>query len=116
MDRAEQPDENWEEAQSRVVPEWGGSLHYRQQDVKDVDGLDDLITTIADENKGIDGVIAAAGVQHISPTIDYEADEIAQVFAFLASDESSYITGQTIFACGGFTLYPEFRVAWSSGE
>ena len=45
-----------------------------------------------------------------------EADEIAAVFAFLASDEASYITGQTIFACGGLTLYPEFRIAWSSGE
>ena len=44
------------------------------------------------------------------------ADEIASVFAFLASDQASYITGQTIFACGGLTLYPEFRVAWSSGE
>lgn len=44
------------------------------------------------------------------------ADEIASVFAFLASDEASYITGQTIFACGGLTLYPEFRTAWSSGE
>jgi glucose 1-dehydrogenase len=43
-------------------------------------------------------------------------EEIASVFAFLASDEASYITGQTIFACGGLTLYPEFRVAWSSGE
>ena len=36
------------------------------------------------------------------------------MFAFLASDEASYVTGQTIFACGGLTLYPEFRVAWSS--
>ena len=45
-----------------------------------------------------------------------EAEEIASVFAFLASDEASYITGQTIFACGGLTLYPEFRTAWSSGE
>jgi glucose 1-dehydrogenase len=44
------------------------------------------------------------------------AEEIAAVFAFLASDEASYITGQTLFACGGLTLYPEFRVAWSSGE
>jgi glucose 1-dehydrogenase len=44
------------------------------------------------------------------------ADEIASIFAFLASDEASYVTGQTIFACGGLTLYPEFRVAWSSGE
>ncbi len=44
------------------------------------------------------------------------AEEIAAVFAFLASDEASYITGQTLFVCGGLTLYPEFRVAWSSGE
>ena len=45
-----------------------------------------------------------------------DSGEIAAVFAFLASDEASYITGQTLFACGGLTLYPEFRVAWSSGE
>jgi glucose 1-dehydrogenase len=45
-----------------------------------------------------------------------DAGEIAAVFAFLASDEASYVTGQTWFACGGLTLYPEFRVAWSSGE
>jgi glucose 1-dehydrogenase len=45
-----------------------------------------------------------------------DADEIAAVFAFLASDEASYVTGQTLFACGGLTLYPEFRTAWASGE
>lgn len=44
------------------------------------------------------------------------ASEIAAVFAFLASDEASYITGQTLFACGGLTLFPEFRTAWASGE
>ncbi|MDE3196347.1 MAG: SDR family oxidoreductase [Acidobacteriota bacterium] len=42
------------------------------------------------------------------------ADEMAAVFAFLASDEASYVTGQTLFACGGLTLYPEFRTNWSS--
>jgi glucose 1-dehydrogenase len=41
-------------------------------------------------------------------------EEIAAVFAFLASNEASYITGQTIFACGGLTLFPEYRSNWAS--
>lgn len=53
---------------------------------------------------------------HIPMSRAADADEIASVFAFLASDEASYVTGQTLFVCGGLTLYPEFRVAWSSGE
>ena len=65
----------------------------------------------------IDNPKARAEVEsHIPMGRAADADEIASVFAFLASDEASYITGQTIFACGGLTLYPEFRVAWSSGE
>lgn len=65
----------------------------------------------------IDNPRARAEVEsHIPMGRPAEASEIAAVFAFLASDEASYITGQTVFACGGLTLYPEFRVAWSSGE
>ncbi len=41
-------------------------------------------------------------------------EEIAAVFAFLASDDASYIIGQTINACGGLTLFPEFRENWAS--
>lgn len=41
-------------------------------------------------------------------------EEIASVFAFLASEDASYITGQTIFVDGGLTLYPSFAENWSS--
>jgi glucose 1-dehydrogenase len=41
-------------------------------------------------------------------------EEMAAIFAFFASEDSSYITGQTLYACGGLSLYPEFRNAWSS--
>ncbi len=58
----------------------------------------------------------AAVESHIPMGRAAHAEEIAAVFAFLASNDASYITGQTIFACGGLTLYPEFRSAWSSGE
>jgi len=65
----------------------------------------------------IDDPKARAEVEsHIPMKRAGEPDEIAGVFAFLASDEASYITGQTVFACGGLTLYPEFRTAWASGE
>jgi glucose 1-dehydrogenase len=34
--------------------------------------------------------------------------DIGKVAVWLASDDSDYVNGQTIFACGGMTLYPEF--------
>jgi NAD(P)-dependent dehydrogenase (short-subunit alcohol dehydrogenase family) len=42
------------------------------------------------------------------------ADEMAAAAAFSASDEATYITGQTLFVDGGLTLYPDFRTPWSS--
>ncbi|MDJ0553282.1 MAG: glucose 1-dehydrogenase [Microcoleaceae cyanobacterium MO_207.B10] len=44
------------------------------------------------------------------------AEEMATVTAFLASDDASYITGQTLFIDGGLTLYPKFQKPWSAGE
>jgi glucose 1-dehydrogenase len=63
----------------------------------------------------IDNPKARAEVEsHIPMGRAADPSEIAAVFAFLASDDASYITGQTIYACGGITLYPEFRTNWSS--
>ncbi|HKD07803.1 MAG TPA: glucose 1-dehydrogenase [Bryobacteraceae bacterium] len=56
----------------------------------------------------------AAVVSHIPMGRAASSEEMAGVFAFLASDEASYITGQTIFACGGISLFAEFRTNWSS--
>lgn len=35
--------------------------------------------------------------------------EVAAAAAWLASDESSYVTGVTLFVDGGMTLYPSFQ-------
>ena len=56
----------------------------------------------------------AAVCAHIPMGRPAEAAEIAAVAAFLASDDASYITGQTIMACGGLSLYGDFAQNWAS--
>ena len=63
----------------------------------------------------IDDPAARAVVEnHIPMGRAADAAEIAAVFGFLASDDARYITGQTIFACGGLTLYGDFQRNWAS--
>lgn len=81
LDRSDEPDEHFAEARKRVVPEWGGSLHYRKQDVLDTRGLDKTITQIAEDNKRLDGVVAAAGIQQVTPAVEYEAEDTARMLA-----------------------------------
>jgi glucose 1-dehydrogenase len=52
--------------------------------------------------------------EHIPMQRAGDADEMAGVTAFLASDDAAYITGQTIFVDGGLTLFPSFATPWSS--
>lgn len=61
-----------------------------------------------------DPAARAAVERHIPLGRTGRPEEIAAVFAFLASDDAGYITGQTIFACGGLTLFEEFRENWAS--
>jgi len=52
--------------------------------------------------------------EHIPMRRAGEADEMAGVTCFLASDLAAYMTGQTLFVDGGLTLYPSFLTPWSS--
>jgi glucose 1-dehydrogenase len=52
--------------------------------------------------------------EHIPMRRAGDADEMAGVACFLASDLAAYITGQTIFVDGGLTLFPSFATPWSS--
>jgi glucose 1-dehydrogenase len=71
--------------------------------------LTDMNASWADDAKARTAVEA-----HIPIGRAGEADEIAAAFLFLASAEASYITGQTLYVCGGLTLYGDFRKNWSS--
>jgi glucose 1-dehydrogenase len=51
--------------------------------------------------------------RHVAPVTDYkrigEPEGIGRAAAWLASDDSDYIHGVTIFVPGGMTLYPGFE-------
>ncbi|KAH8747652.1 hypothetical protein F5883DRAFT_583745 [Diaporthe sp. PMI_573] len=81
LDREESPDERWLEARDRVVPEWGGTLSYRQVDVRDTNNLNEVIEKIANENNGLHGVIAAAGIQQVTPALEYTAEDVHKMMA-----------------------------------
>jgi glucose 1-dehydrogenase len=52
--------------------------------------------------------------EHIPMGSVGNAEQVAKAMLFLASEDSSYITGQTIYVDGGLTLYPDFGQDWSS--
>ena len=57
---------------------------------------------------------AAMVVAHIPMGRAGTAEEMAAITAFLLSDDSAYVTGQTLFVDGGLTLFADFRTTWSS--
>ena len=72
--------------------------------------------TVTPLNKSwIDDPTKRANVEsHIPLGRAAEAREVAGVFAFLASDDATYITGQTIYVDGGLTLSADYRQNWAS--
>ena len=47
--------------------------------MSDTTHLDELIASIASENGRLDGVVAAAGVQQVTPALDYGPDDVARM-------------------------------------
>jgi NAD(P)-dependent dehydrogenase (short-subunit alcohol dehydrogenase family) len=81
LDRSKVEPDVWRQAKNRVVPQRGGDLHYRNVDVTDTQSLDRIITDIADENHQLNGVIAAAGIQQITPAVEYTEQDVAHMMA-----------------------------------
>ncbi|KAK7928249.1 NAD(P)-binding protein [Apiospora marii] len=63
----------WRHAQERVVPEGGGSLHYRPHDPSEPDQLQQLIKAIAEESGRLDGLVAAEAYEENELDTPYRA-------------------------------------------
>jgi glucose 1-dehydrogenase len=90
------------------------ALEYAERGIR-VNGLGPGATVTPMNDAWVDDAEKRAIVEnHIPMGRSGTSEEMAAVTAFLASDDASYITGQTLFVDGGLTLFPEFRSSWSS--
>src|SRR4051794_14152007 len=90
------------------------ALEYAGRGIR-VNGLGPGATVTPINRAWIDDPVKRAQVEeHIPMRRAGEADEMAGVTCFLASDLAAYITGQTLFVDGGLTLFPSFLTPWSS--
>jgi glucose 1-dehydrogenase len=90
------------------------ALEYAAHGIR-VNGVGPGATVTPINRAWIDDPVKRAQVEeHIPMRRAGDADEMAGVTCFLASDLAAYITGQTIFVDGGLTLFPSFATPWSS--
>lgn len=79
LDWLEKPDDEFEAAQNRANPDFGGSLHYDRIDVRDTENLDKVIGEIAAKHKRMDGLIAAAGIQQVTAATEYKVEDVCKM-------------------------------------
>jgi glucose 1-dehydrogenase len=90
------------------------ALEYAAQGIR-VNGVGPGATVTPINRAWIDDPEKRAQVEeHIPMRRAGDAQEMAGVTCFLASDLAAYITGQTLFVDGGLTLFPSFATPWSS--
>lgn len=81
LDRLAEPDAEFLAAQQRADPEFGGSLHYKRIDVRNVQDVDETMAGIAAQSHRLDGLIAAAGVNHVGSAIEHSPADITDVMS-----------------------------------
>jgi NAD(P)-dependent dehydrogenase (short-subunit alcohol dehydrogenase family) len=81
LDRLSEPDDEFRLAQERANPAFGGALHYRRIDVRDAKNVESTMAKIADVDKRLDGLLAAAGINHVESAMDHTPESINEVMS-----------------------------------
>ncbi|KAL5117642.1 hypothetical protein ACEQ8H_004390 [Pleosporales sp. CAS-2024a] len=80
LDRLPEPSPDFATIASRAKSKLNTSLSYHQVDVRDVVGLNKVVSDIADAEGRMDGLIAAAGIQQETPALEYTAEDANRMF------------------------------------
>lgn len=81
LDRLPQPSDTFNDTQSKLSHAYSGSLHYRKVDVQDVADLNSVIADIAQAHQRLDGLVAAAGIQHVCPALEYPVEKVNEMLS-----------------------------------
>ena len=79
LDRLPNPVNEFHDVQERIPSQSSGSLHYDRVDVRDAFDIDDVISRIATQHSRLDGLIAAAGIQKVTPALEYPPSAINEM-------------------------------------
>ena len=88
LDRLPEPSPEFYKSKDNLARYFKGSIDYRRVDVQDASNLDEVVGEIAGEHSRLDGLIAAAGVQNVTPALDYPPHKIQEVST--ATDVEAY--------------------------
>ncbi|KLJ08550.1 oxidoreductase [Blastomyces silverae] len=80
LDRLEKPSPDFYRVQQRAAEELNTKIYYRRIDVRDTEGLNEVIKEIADHEGRLDGLVAAAGIQQETPALEYMAKDANMMF------------------------------------
>ena len=81
LDRLETPHPDFLITKERAENEYGGSLEYIRIDVRNKAEVNNVFSTIAARNERLDGLIAAAGINHLSSAIEHSQQALDDVMS-----------------------------------
>ncbi|SMR50085.1 unnamed protein product [Zymoseptoria tritici ST99CH_3D1] len=79
IDRNPAPSDDFHRAHERVQGDGQGTLRYLNADVCDAEGLDLAFEAIAAEHGRMDGLVAAAAIQNVTPALDFPPEKITEM-------------------------------------
>ncbi|KAL5337727.1 hypothetical protein BJX70DRAFT_399362 [Aspergillus crustosus] len=79
LDRLETPHPDFLVAKQHAETTYGGSLHYHCIDIRNAPEVNDLFGEIASQNSRLDGLIAAAGVNHLQSALEHSPQKLSEI-------------------------------------
>ncbi|KAL2204029.1 NAD(P)-binding protein [Sarocladium strictum] len=78
----------------RAKHELNSKLYYHESDVRDVPGLNKIVEEIATKEGRLDGLIAAAGINHETSALEYSGEEVDRMLGI--NVKGAFVTAQAV--------------------